>query len=121
MQKIFGIGEGLKYRPFCAFVDLCPRPPEGPVLRSFSYVKQSWGFFSPFRNSDRLAGTFHHRRSRFLKTGFLHAGEGAENTKEKSRQCFTSWSRTQTIGILLDSARIQTLKTGRYLRVLVWY
>jgi hypothetical protein len=21
---------------------------------------------------------------------FLHAGEGAENTKEKSRQCFTS-------------------------------
>jgi len=31
---------------------------EGPVLGSFSYVKQSWDF-SLFRNSNRLAGTFH--------------------------------------------------------------
>ncbi len=32
---------------------------EGPVLlRPFSYVKQSWDFFSLFRNSDRLASTF---------------------------------------------------------------
>jgi hypothetical protein len=43
--------------------DLCLRPvsqgnrskvTEGTVLRSFSSVKQSWVFFSPFRNSDRL-------------------------------------------------------------------
>jgi hypothetical protein len=47
--------------------DMCLRPigqgnrskiTEGPVLRSFSSVKQSWVCFSPFRNSDRLAGTF---------------------------------------------------------------
>jgi hypothetical protein len=47
--------------------DLCLRPvgqgtrskiTEGPILRSFSSVKQSWVFLSPFRNSDRLAGTF---------------------------------------------------------------
>jgi hypothetical protein len=28
--------------------------------------------------------TFHRRRSRLLKTGFLQAGKGAENTKEKN-------------------------------------
>jgi hypothetical protein len=59
--------------------------------------------FSLFRNSDglagwyfplvrrseySLAGTFHRRRSRLLKNKFLQAGKGAENTKEKSRQCF---------------------------------
>jgi hypothetical protein len=44
---------------------------EQPVLRSFSYVKQSRNFFTFFRNSDRLTGTFHHRRSRLLKTGFF--------------------------------------------------
>jgi hypothetical protein len=43
---------------------------EGPVLRSFSLVEQSWDF-SLCRNSDRRAGTFHHRRSRLLKTGFF--------------------------------------------------
>jgi hypothetical protein len=54
-----------------------------------------------------LVGTFHHRRSRLLKTGFFkqvmelkiqrknpgsalhYEGNGAENTKAKSRQCFT--------------------------------
>jgi hypothetical protein len=56
------------------------------------------GFFPLFRNSDRLAGTFrgvrrsqyslartfHHRRSRLLKTGFFRqVGKGAENTKGK--------------------------------------
>jgi len=35
-----------------------------------------------------LASTFHCRRAPFLKTGFF-AGKGAENTTEKSRQCFT--------------------------------
>jgi hypothetical protein len=53
---------------------------EGSVLRSFSYVKRSWDFFSLFRNSDRqagyllstsLAGTFHRRRPLLLKTGFF--------------------------------------------------
>jgi hypothetical protein len=61
--------------------------------------------FSLFRNSDKLDGTFHssvsqsedpstawlvpsfhHGKSRLLKTGFFRAGkvrEGAENTKEK--------------------------------------
>jgi hypothetical protein len=60
------------------------------------------GIFSLFRNSDRLAGTFHWsedastawlvpftaKRSRFLKAGFFKTGKGAENTKEKSRHCF---------------------------------
>jgi hypothetical protein len=40
--------------------------------------------------SDKLAGTFHCRRSCLLKTGFLgHVPNVAENTKEKSRRCFT--------------------------------
>jgi len=50
----FGIGEGPEYRPFR---DLRSVPEagrlrnrskitEGPVLRSFSYVKQSWDFFT---------------------------------------------------------------------------
>jgi hypothetical protein len=72
---------------------------KGFVLRSFSCVKRSWDFLHFFRNSDRqaeylpstsLAGTFHRRRSRLLKTGLFRAGKGAENTKEKSRQCFMS-------------------------------
>jgi hypothetical protein len=34
-------------------------------------LKAEQGFFSLFRNSDRLAGTFHRRRSRLLKTSFF--------------------------------------------------
>jgi hypothetical protein len=34
-----------------------------------------------------MASTFYRRRSRLLKTGFFQPGNGAENTKEKSRQC----------------------------------
>ncbi len=60
-EKMLCIGKGPECRPFR---DLRSVPeagrPEGPVFRSFSYVKQSWDF-SLFRNSDRLAGTF--RRS----------------------------------------------------------
>jgi hypothetical protein len=41
------------------------------------------------RSQYGLGGTFHRRRSRLLKKGFFRAGKGAENTKEKSRQCFT--------------------------------
>jgi hypothetical protein len=50
--------------------------------------KAELGFFHFLRNSGRLAGTFHRSRSRLLKRGFFRAGDGAENTKEKSRLCF---------------------------------
>jgi hypothetical protein len=43
---------------------------EGLVLRSFSYVSRA-GICLLFRNSDRLVGTFHRRRSSLLKTGSL--------------------------------------------------
>ncbi len=93
--------------------DLCPRLvgrgnrskiTEGPVLGSLSYVKQSWDFFT-FRNSDRLAGRkFPVQRGWYLppqkiplaENRFLEAGNGAENTKEKSRQCFTQSETTST-------------------------
>jgi hypothetical protein len=79
---------------------------EGPILRSFSYVKQSWD----------LAGTFHWSEDPSTawlvpSTGqkipiqpgwylrpqkippaenrFLQTGKEAEKTREKSRQCFT--------------------------------
>ncbi len=71
---------------------------EGSVLKSLSYVKQSWdiftfkkqwhaGWYVPLvrRSQHSLAGTFHRRRSGLLKT-FLQA----ENTKDKSRQWFTN-------------------------------
>jgi hypothetical protein len=77
---------------------------EGPVLGSFSYVKQSWDF-SLFRNSNRLAGTLHWSEDPstawlvpstaedpLAENRFLQARKGAENTKEKSRQCFTYFS-----------------------------
>jgi hypothetical protein len=59
--------------------------------------------FSLFRNSDRLDGTFPlvsqkiplqpgwylpPRKIPLAENRFLQAGKGAENTKEKSRQCF---------------------------------
>jgi len=103
------LGDGHEYRPFCDLrtVPEADKPREqvenhgractqvlcrgnrskiveGHVLRSFTFVKQSWDF-SLSRNSDRmagtfrwsedpstaLAGTFHRRRSRLLKTGFF--------------------------------------------------
>ncbi len=58
---------------------------EGPLLRSFSYVK----IFSLFRNSDRLAGWYLLSPKIPLdENRFLQAGNGAENTKEKSRRYF---------------------------------
>jgi hypothetical protein len=39
------------------------------------------------RSQYTLAGTFHRRRSPLGENRFLQAGKGAENTKEKSRQC----------------------------------
>jgi len=63
------------------------------------------GIFSLFRNSDRPAGTFRWSEDPKIpvppgwylplqkiprpENRFLQAGKGAENTKEKSRQCFT--------------------------------
>jgi hypothetical protein len=61
-----------------------------------------------FRSSEAqysLVGIFHHGRSRLLKTGFfeqvrdlplaenrfLQAGKRAKSTKEKSKQCFTTF------------------------------
>jgi hypothetical protein len=76
--------------------------------------KAELGFFDFFGNSDRLAGTFRWsedpsttwlvpstaERSHLLKTSFFRqASKGDENTKEKSRQCFThvrSWSQGVT-------------------------
>ncbi len=64
----FGAHFMYRRRAWVVIWDLCPRPVrwgnimKGPVLKSFSYVKQSWDF-SLFRNCNRLAGTFHRRRS----------------------------------------------------------
>jgi hypothetical protein len=75
---------------------------EGPVLLSFSYLKQSSEFFTFWKNSDRLAGTFRWsenpstawllpspQKIPLAENKFLQASKGDENTKEKSRQCFT--------------------------------
>jgi len=98
--------------------DLCPRPAgrgnrlnisERPVLRSFLYAKQSWVFFL-FRNSERLAGTFRSledpsavwlvpstSENPTAENRFLQAGKGAENAKEKSRQCFPLWEFSKRV------------------------
>jgi hypothetical protein len=44
------------------------------------------GVFSLFRNSDRLSGT--PLKIPLDENRFLQAGNGDENTKEKSRRCF---------------------------------
>jgi hypothetical protein len=72
------IGEGLEYRPFS---DLRFVPEAGRPRNRFKFLKGLYsgpfptssrvGIFSLFRNSNRLAGTFHRRRSRLLKTGFF--------------------------------------------------
>jgi hypothetical protein len=53
------------------------------------YYPSRAGIFSLFRNSDRLAGTFHRKKTPLAENRFLQAGKEAENTKEKSRHCFT--------------------------------
>jgi hypothetical protein len=107
------IGEGPEYKPFC---DLRSVPEAGRLREQVEIhgrasthcsgpfpTESRPGVFSLFRNSDRLAGsifpwskgwqcrlagTFHRRRSRFAENRFLQAGKAAENTNEKSRQCF---------------------------------
>ncbi len=84
--RAFRIGEGPEYRPFRDLRSMpeAGRPREqvenrGKGLYSGpSPTESRAGIFSLFRNSERLA------ENRFLK-----AGKAAENTKEKSRQCFT--------------------------------
>jgi hypothetical protein len=70
---------------------------KGPVLRSFSYRKQSWDFFtfleivtvwlvpSAGQKIPVEPGWYLPRQKIPLaENRFLHAGNGAENTKEKS-------------------------------------
>ncbi len=73
------IGEGPEYRPFRDFRNVpeagsrgnTSKIREGPVLSGHFPMERRAGIYSLFRNSDRLAGTFHRRRSRLLKTGFF--------------------------------------------------
>jgi hypothetical protein len=78
---------------------------EGPVLRPFSYVKQSWDFFhfleivtgwlvpsaswSEDPSTAWLVPSTAEGPALAENRFLLQAGKGAENTKEKSRQCFT--------------------------------
>ncbi len=59
-------------------------------LRFFYFLEIVTGWLAPSAGQKILvlAGTFHPKRSPLLKAGFFIAGKGAENTKEKSRQCF---------------------------------
>jgi hypothetical protein len=98
------MGEGLEYRPFC---DLRSVPEassggnrlkimEGPTLRSFSYVKQSLGFFhfleivtvwlvrSTGQKIPIQPGWYLPlQKIPLAENRFLQAGIGAKNTKEK--------------------------------------
>jgi hypothetical protein len=73
------------------------------------YSKQSWVFFL-FRHSERLTGTFRSSEDPSIarlvpstaedptaENRFPQAGKGAENTKEKSRQCFTLWEFSKRV------------------------
>ncbi len=117
------IGEGPEYRPFCNFRSVprrvCRRNrlkiAEGLYWGPFLKYSRA-GIFSLFRNSDRLAGTFHWskesstvepgwylppRKIPLAENRFLQAGNGAENTKEKSRQCFYVFFQTPLMFIWL--------------------
>jgi hypothetical protein len=76
---------------------------EGPLTQVLLVRKAELGLFL-FRNSERLARTFRALEDPSIaslvpftaedptaENRFLQAGKGAENTKEKSRQCFTLW------------------------------
>jgi hypothetical protein len=75
----------------------CTQSGPFPTLRAelgcFHFLEIVTGWMVPSHWSVRrsqysLAGTFHRGKSRLLKTGFFRQVKGAENTKEKSRQCF---------------------------------
>jgi hypothetical protein len=101
---------GLEYRPFRDLRSLpeASRPKErvsnhGRACTHVLFLlKAELGFFSRFGNSDRLAGTFRWaedpstawllpspQKLPLAENKFLQASKGDENTKEKSRQCFT--------------------------------
>ncbi len=85
---------------------------EGPESRPFSLVIQSWGFFHfleivtgwlvPSAGQRRIlvqpGWYLPPQKIPLAENKFLQAGKGAENTKEKSRQCFTG--RTRLICLL---------------------
>ncbi len=100
-MKILCIGEGPDFRDLRSV----PKTGKGLYWGPFPYVKQSWDF-SLFRNSDRLVGTFSWLED--PSTAWLvpstaedphcwkqvsSGSKGAENTKEKSRQCFYALER----------------------------
>jgi hypothetical protein len=65
------------------------------------------GFFRHVvrRSQYSLAGTSTTEDPRLAENRFLQAGKGAENTKEKSRECFpiTVWQLLQFLGILFQN------------------
>jgi hypothetical protein len=80
---------------------------EGPVLRSFSYIKQSWDFFHFLKivtgwlepsTGQKIpvqpGGYLPPQKVPLAENRFLQAYKRAENTKEKSRQCFTNSEMT---------------------------
>jgi hypothetical protein len=104
--------------------DPCPRPvgqgnrskiTEGPVFRSFSYGKQSWEFFSLFwiatswlvpsagQKIPVQPGWYLPLQKNLLAGNkFIQAGKGAENRKEKSRQCFMASKQIKMVREVLN-------------------
>jgi hypothetical protein len=91
-----------------------PREQVEHLIRACTQVlfvrKAELNFFFLFRNSERLAGTFCSSEDPNIawlvpstaedptaENRFLQAGKGAENTKEKSRQCFTLWEFSKRV------------------------
>jgi hypothetical protein len=77
---------------------------DGPVLRSFSYLNQSWDFFhfleimtgwlvpSAVQKIPVQPGRYlPPQKIPLAENRFLQAGKGAENAKEKSKECFTHY------------------------------
>jgi hypothetical protein len=69
LNKTWSIGEGLEYRPL-------------------SYVKQGWVFFAFWEIVTGWLVLSTGQKILLAEIRFLQVGKGAENTKEKSRQCF---------------------------------
>jgi hypothetical protein len=63
---------------------------KGPVPRSFSIssIKQSWDFFHFLEIVTGWLVPSAGEKIPLDESRFLRASKGAENTKEKSRQCF---------------------------------
>jgi hypothetical protein len=111
-EKLLSIGEGPEYKPFH---DLRSVPGAGRLreqvenhgractqVLSLCRVEQSWDFFTfsklvtgwlvPFAGQKiplQPGWYLPLQKIPLAENRFLQAGKGAENTKEKSRQCFT--------------------------------